>query len=52
LAFEGQRLWQGDRNAGFLAGQDLRAVEVASIRDDIEALPPQRVFGLLGHAGE
>jgi len=37
---------------GFLARQDLGAVEVASIGDDIEALPPQRVFGLLGHAGE
>src|SRR5947209_5732963 len=28
------RLWQSDRNAGFLARQDLGAVEVASIRDD------------------
>jgi hypothetical protein len=35
-----------------LARQDLRAVEVAPVGNDIEALCLERVFRLLGHAGE
>src|ERR1700719_2946576 len=38
LGVRSHRLWQSDCNAGFLARQDLRAVEVASTGDDIEAL--------------
>ena len=36
LCVRGHRLGQRDRDAGFLAGQDLFAVEVAAVGDDIE----------------
>src|SRR6516162_5447015 len=52
LGVRGHRLWQRDCNARLLAGQDLRAVEVAAVGDDIEALCLEYVFRLLGHAGE
>jgi hypothetical protein len=38
--------------ASLLARQDLRAVEVAPVGNDIEALCLERVFRLLGYAGE
>src|SRR6516162_5657130 len=46
LGVRGHRLWQRDRNARLLARQDLRAVEVAPVGNDIEALCLERVFCL------
>src|ERR1700730_6040615 len=52
LGVRGHWLWQRDRDARLLARQDLRAVEVASIGNDIEVLRLERILRLLGHAGE
>jgi hypothetical protein len=48
LGVRGHWLWQRDCNARLLARQDLRAVEVALVGNDIEALCLERVFRLLG----
>ena len=48
----GHRFGQSDRDACLLARQNLGAVEIAAVRDDIEVLRLQRVFRPLGHAGE
>jgi hypothetical protein len=39
----GHRLWQCDRDAGFLARQDLLAVDVAAVGNGIELLYFQRI---------
>jgi hypothetical protein len=48
LGVRGHRLWQRDGNAR----QDLRAIEVAPVGNDIEALCLERFFRLPGQAGE
>src|SRR5215831_8405186 len=46
LGVRGHRLWQRDCNARLLARQDLRAVEIAPVGNDIEVLCLERVFRL------
>ena len=52
LRTRGHRLWQRDRNVGLLACQNLGAVEVATIGDDIEMVGEQNVFRLGCHFGK
>jgi hypothetical protein len=37
LWVRGHRLWQGDRDTGFVAFEDFFAAEVATVSDDIES---------------
>src|SRR6516164_5941529 len=50
LWVRGHWLWQRDRDAGFVAFEDLFAAEVAAVSDDIESTSFQCCLRLLGHA--
>ena len=49
LDARGLRFGQGDRNAGFFAGQDLFAFEVAAIGNDFQLVCLESRLGPLGH---
>ena len=48
----GHRFGQSNRDARLIARQNLGAVEIPAVSYDIEVLCLQRVFRLLGHAGD
>ena len=48
----GRGLRQGDGDARLVAGQNLGAVEVAPIGDDIELIGTEDVLGPLRHVGQ
>src|SRR3954451_7911562 len=52
LGARSHRLGQGYRDAGLVAGEDLRAAEVAAVGTDLEGLGLQYSLCLLGHIGE
>ena len=49
LDARGLRFGQGDRNAGFFAGQDLFAAEVATVGNNIQLVGLESRLGPLGH---
>lgn len=46
------RLWQGDRDAIFVARKDLVAAEVTAVCNNVELRCLKRHLSLLGHAGK
>ena len=51
-AARGQRLGKGDRDTGFIAGQDFLAFEVAAVGNDIQRVSFQSGLGPFGHGEE
>src|SRR5271169_1454858 len=52
LRARGHRLWQRHRNVSLLASQNLGAVEVAAISDDVEVVSMKNVLRLQCHFGK